>query len=115
MPLYEYECRGCEKRFEVIQKFSDDLLTVCEDCGGSLKKLLSPPAIQFKGTGWYVTDYARSGKSDDQKDEEKRDKEKKKTESKPEKTEKSEKSATKSDSSSDSRSKTSTSTESAKS
>ncbi len=112
MPLYEYECLGCEKRFEVIQKFSDDLLTVCEDCGGKLKKLLSPPAIQFKGTGWYVTDYARSGKSDDQKGEEK---EEKKTETKPEKTEKSEKSGTKSDSSSDSKSKTSTSTESAKS
>ncbi len=112
MPLYEYECLGCEKRFEVIQKFSDDLLTVCEDCGGKLKKLLSAPAIQFKGTGWYVTDYARSGKSDGQKGEEK---EEKKTETKPEKTEKSEKSGTKSDSSSDSKSKTSTSTESAKS
>ena len=112
MPLYEYECLGYKKRFEVIQKFSDDLLTVCEDCGGSLKKLLSPPAIQFKGTGWYVTDYARSGKSDGQKGEEK---EEKKTEAKPEKTEKSEKSGTKSDSSSDSKSKTSTSIESANS
>ena len=91
MPLYEYQCQGCEKRFEVIQKFSDDLLTVCEDCGGDLKKLLSPPAIQFKGSGWYVTDYARKGKSDGddgKKDEGKEDA--KKTEAKSEKSEKSE-------------------------
>ena len=63
MPLYEYECQKCGERFEVIQKFSDPLLTTHETCGGELKKLLSAPAIQFKGTGWYVTDYARSGKN----------------------------------------------------
>ena len=62
MPLYEYECQKCGERFEEIQKFSDPLLTEHDDCGGALKKLLSAPAIQFKGTGWYVTDYARSGK-----------------------------------------------------
>ena len=62
MPLYEYECQKCGVRFEEIQKFSDPLLTEHDDCGGVLKKLLSAPAIQFKGTGWYVTDYARSGK-----------------------------------------------------
>ena len=64
MPLYEYECQKCGVRFEEIQKFSDPLLTEHDDCGGVLKKLLSAPAIQFKGTGWYVTDYARSGQPD---------------------------------------------------
>ena len=64
MPLYEYECDACRRRFEVIQKFSDAPLTTCDECGGHLRKLLSSPAIQFKGSGWYVTDYARAGKSD---------------------------------------------------
>ena len=64
MPLYEYECLKCGEHFDHIQKFSDPLLTVHESCGGELRKLLSAPAIQFKGTGWYVTDYARAGKSD---------------------------------------------------
>ena len=63
MPLYEYEC-GNGHRFEVIQKFSDAPIEVCPKCGGAVAKLLSSPAIQFKGSGWYVTDYARSGKSD---------------------------------------------------
>ncbi len=63
MPLYEYKCRRCQKTFEVIQKFSDRPLTVHEDCGGELDKVLSPPALQFKGSGWYVTDYGRGGKS----------------------------------------------------
>ena len=64
MPLYEYECDGCGRRVEKIQKFSDPPLTKCEVCGGALRKLLSSPAIQFKGSGWYITDYARAGKSD---------------------------------------------------
>lgn len=64
MPLYEYQCDNCAHRFEVIQKFSDAPIDVCPKCGGPVKKLLSSPAIQFKGTGWYITDYARSGKSD---------------------------------------------------
>ncbi len=64
MPLYEYQCDACAHRFEVIQKFSDSPIDVCPKCGGAVKKLLSSPAIQFKGTGWYITDYARSGKSD---------------------------------------------------
>jgi putative FmdB family regulatory protein len=64
MPLYEYQCDACAHRFEVIQKFSDAPLELCPKCGGAVKKLLSSPAIQFKGTGWYITDYARSGKSD---------------------------------------------------
>jgi putative FmdB family regulatory protein len=64
MPLYEYQCDACAHRFEVIQKFSDGPVDVCPKCGGAVKKLLSSPAIQFKGTGWYITDYARSGKTD---------------------------------------------------
>jgi putative FmdB family regulatory protein len=64
MPLYEYECAKCGERFEVIAKFSDAPLAKHEGCGGKVKRLLSAPAIQFKGSGWYVTDYARSGKAD---------------------------------------------------
>jgi|SRR5690349_14610272 len=63
MPLYEYQCGRCGKRFEVRQKFSDEPLTVHEECGGPVERLLSPPALQFKGSGWYVTDYARSNNS----------------------------------------------------
>jgi putative FmdB family regulatory protein len=59
LPLYEYRCGKCGSRVEKIQKFSDPPLTTCEACGGELSRLLSAPAIQFKGTGWYVTDYAR--------------------------------------------------------
>jgi putative FmdB family regulatory protein len=62
MPLYEYECGSCAHRFERIQKFSDPLVDTCPKCGGVVRKLLSSPAIQFKGSGWYITDYAkRSG------------------------------------------------------
>ena len=59
MPLYEYECESCARRVEKIQKFSDPPLEVCPHCGGKMKKLFSSPAIQFKGSGWYITDYAR--------------------------------------------------------
>ena len=59
MPLYEYRCRKCGAHVEKIQKFSDRPLRTCEKCGGELERLLSSPAIQFKGSGWYVTDYAR--------------------------------------------------------
>ncbi len=59
MPLYEYECEQCAHRFERIQKFSDPPLERCPVCDGSVRKLLSSPAIQFKGSGWYATDYAR--------------------------------------------------------
>ena len=58
MPLYEYQCRKCGERVEKIQKFSDPILTKCKKCGGVLERLLSAPAIRFKGAGWYVTDYA---------------------------------------------------------
>jgi putative FmdB family regulatory protein len=60
VPLYEYQCAKCG-RFEVIQKFSDSPLKECPTCGKGVTKLLSAPAFQFKGTGWYVTDYARKG------------------------------------------------------
>ena len=60
MPLYEYECQACGKRFELIQKFSDPPAEVCRLCaGGPVQRLLSSPAIQFKGSGWYITDYAK--------------------------------------------------------
>ena len=61
MPLYEYECTQCGQRIEKIQKFSDAPLSKCGKCGGKLQRLISSPAIQFKGSGWYVTDYARKG------------------------------------------------------
>ena len=59
MPLYEYQCDSCAHRFERIQKFSDPPVETCPSCGGTVKKLPSSPAIQFKGSGWYITDYAR--------------------------------------------------------
>ena len=59
MPLYEYQCEDCDHRFEVIRKFSDPPLEKCPKCGGPVRKLFSSPAIQFKGSGWYITDYAR--------------------------------------------------------
>jgi len=62
VPIYEYECKKCHHVFERIQKFSDPPLKKCPECrAGRLEKLLSPPAVHFKGTGWYVTDYARKG------------------------------------------------------
>jgi putative FmdB family regulatory protein len=60
MPLYEYECDTCG-RFEILHKFSDPPTTICPTCSRPVRKLLSAPAIQFKGTGWYVTDYGRKG------------------------------------------------------
>lgn len=67
MPIYEYQCSKCGKRFEKIQKFSDPPLTEHEECGGEVKRLLSAPAFQFKGSGWYVTDYAKSSTSSPEK------------------------------------------------
>ena len=64
MPLYEYECKKCGHRFERIQKFSDPMVKRCPECGGKVEQMISAPAVQFKGSGWYVTDYAkRSGPS----------------------------------------------------
>lgn len=69
MPLYEYECESCGHRLERIQKFSDPPLETCPDCGGKLHKLISSPAIQFKGSGWYITDYSRKGSGGSAKSE----------------------------------------------
>jgi len=60
MPLYEYECTKCGKRTELLQRFDDEPLAECPECGGPVRKLLSAPAVQFKGSGWYVTDYSKS-------------------------------------------------------
>ena len=64
MPIYEYQCTQCSERHEIIQKFSDAPMAHCPSCGGGMKKLFSSPAIQFKGSGFYKTDYpsASSGK-----------------------------------------------------
>ena len=68
MPLYEYQCDACGHRFEKIQKFSDPPVETCPHCGkGPVKKLPSSPAIQFKGTGWYITDYAKKSGADGSK------------------------------------------------
>jgi putative FmdB family regulatory protein len=63
MPLYEYHCSKCGKIFEVMQKFSDPTLTVHEECGGQVERLISASAFQFKGSGWYATDYAKGQSS----------------------------------------------------
>ena len=75
MPIYEYQCEACGHRFETIQKFSDAAVEICPKCGGHVHKLQAAPAFQFKGSGWYITDYAKkdsgsSGKaSSEQKSE----------------------------------------------
>lgn len=61
MPLYEYRCKSCKHQFEKIQKFSDDPVRICPKCGLEVEQLLCAPTVQFKGSGWYVTDYARKG------------------------------------------------------
>ena len=87
MPLYEYECQACHHRFEQIQRYSDPLVKKCPSCGKKrVKKLLSSPAIQFKGTGWYITDYQRKGSSSSLPDHSESDKKKaEKDEAKPSK------------------------------
>lgn len=65
MPIYEYRCRKCGRTFEKIQKVADRTKGKCPDCGGAAERLASAPAIQFKGTGWYVTDYGRKGSGAD--------------------------------------------------
>ena len=87
MPLYEYRCTKCGHRFEKIRKFSDPLVKKCPKCKGKVEQLLSSPAIHFKGTGWYVTDYAAKGagasKEESGKAEEKKTDETKPDEKKP--------------------------------
>ncbi len=63
MPIYEYNCHRCGKRFEVRQRFADEPLKTHEECGGEVERLISAPSLHFKGSGWYVTDYAKSGTS----------------------------------------------------
>ena len=77
MPLYEYECEKCGHRFEKIQKFSDKMVKKCPECGGKVEQMISAPAVQFKGSGWYVTDYANKSHtpgSDGGKDSKKEEK-----------------------------------------
>jgi len=73
MPIYEFECRKCKARHEVLQKLNDKPPVKCGKCGGRLERVASAPAIQFKGTGWYVTDYAgkngKKGKTAEEKSE----------------------------------------------
>src|ERR1700677_3332747 len=59
MPLFEYKCKKCGHQFEKIQKYSDRMVKKCPDCGGRVEQTITAPAVQFKGTGWYVTDYAK--------------------------------------------------------
>jgi putative FmdB family regulatory protein len=91
MPLYEYKCKKCGHQFERIQKFSDKMVKKCPDCGGPVEQMISAPAVQFKGTGWYVTDYAKkpsalassdNNKSEGSKDSKKDDKGKSESSSK---------------------------------
>ncbi|HTC95604.1 MAG TPA: FmdB family zinc ribbon protein [Terriglobales bacterium] len=71
MPLYEYLCKKCGHRFERIQKFSDAPVKKCPECGGAVEQVLSAPAVQFKGSGWYVTDYAKKPSASSGKGQEK--------------------------------------------
>lgn len=63
MPTYEYLCRACGHTFEIVQKMSDDPLTICPECGGELRKVFAPPAITFKGSGFYATDHGKKTKA----------------------------------------------------
>jgi putative FmdB family regulatory protein len=97
MPLYEYECKKCHHRFERIQKFSDPHVKKCPDCKGPVEQVVSAPAVQFKGSGWYVTDYPKkssgsssssNGESGGKKEEKRDDKKESKSETSTKKTEK---------------------------
>ncbi len=74
MPIYEYECKKCKKYFEVWQKITEEPLKICKECGGELLKLISESSFILKGTGWYVTDYAKKEK--DKKDKNSKEKDK---------------------------------------
>lgn len=74
MPMYEYRCQDCGELSEVLQRFDDPPLETCPECGGTVKKLISAPAFQFKGSGWYVTDYARSAADGGSKGADEKDK-----------------------------------------
>ncbi len=72
VPIYDYYCESCDKTFEVSQKFTDEPIKICKFCSGTVRKLLSAPAIVFKGTGWYVTDYPSSDRKKGMEAEKKR-------------------------------------------
>jgi len=96
MPIYEYECRKCGAHTEAFQKVSDKPLTKCRKCGGRLEKKISAPAIQFKGSGWYVTDYAgKTTKGDKSESESTSESKSEKTEKKPKESSPAKKSADK--------------------
>jgi putative FmdB family regulatory protein len=80
MPLYEYKCKKCGHTFEKIQKFSDKMVKKCPECGGAVEQTISAPAVQFKGSGWYVTDYAKKASSPASSDSNSKKDEKSKTE-----------------------------------
>lgn len=86
MPIYEYVCQACGKKTEIIQRMGERPLKICPYCGGKLRKAASAPAIRFKGTGWYVTDYARAKKEEKTASSESAPSESKAAESKKEKT-----------------------------
>jgi putative FmdB family regulatory protein len=112
LPIYEYKCEGCGETFEVIQKFADEPLTAHEKCGGHVHRLMSAPSFQFKGSGWYVTDYAKgSGNVPAKGESHKSDSEKSQSESKSDGGSKTD-SSSKKDSSSKSSGDTATKTES---
>jgi putative FmdB family regulatory protein len=71
VPLYEYQCQKCKHKFEKIQKFSDRPIKKCPDCGGPVEKVMHAPNVQFKGTGWYVTDYGGKGDKGDKSEKSK--------------------------------------------
>ena len=84
MPLYEYQCKKCGHRFEKIQKFSDKPVKKCPECDGAVEQTISAPAVQFKGSGWYVTDYAKKSSTPSSDSGSKDSKESKKDEKKSE-------------------------------
>lgn len=94
MPLYEYQCKKCGHRFEKIQKFSDKPVKKCPECGGPVEQMISAPAVQFKGSGWYVTDYARKSSGSASSEGGKDSKESKETKKDEKKTESSSKEST---------------------
>jgi putative FmdB family regulatory protein len=91
MPLYEYQCKKCGHRFEKIQKFSDKPVKKCPECGGPVEQTISAPAVQFKGSGWYVTDYAKKSTAPASSDGGSKDKDSKESKKDEKKTESSSK------------------------
>jgi putative FmdB family regulatory protein len=111
MPLYEYECKKCGHRFEKIQKFSDKMVKKCPECGGQVEQMISAPAVQFKGSGWYVTDYAKKSSSQGSSDNSGDSSSKEKKDDKPKSDSSSKDSSSKESSSKESSSKDSSSKE----